>query len=107
MPHSQETQHNSTQSQFRVRHRAVRNSTYNRVAVAHCERYARPSSTHRSARLQLSPLPRVDFINQHPEYVVPNNAMNFISDDGGAEYNLCMCTVFSFPGRKTREEAER
>jgi len=23
--------------------------------------------------------------------------MNFVSDDGGAEYNLCMCMPFSFP----------
>jgi len=40
---------------------------------------------------------RVDFIRQHPQYVAPDNAMNFLSDDGGAEYNLCMCTFFSFP----------
>ncbi len=52
-------------------------------------------------------LPRVDFIDQHPEYVVPNNAMNFLSDDGGAKYNLCLCMVFSFPGPQTKEEAER
>lgn len=31
-----------------------------------------------------------DFINTHPEYVVPNNAMRFISDDGGDEFNLCI-----------------
>jgi len=31
-----------------------------------------------------------DFISQHPQYVAPDNAMSFLSDDGGAEYNLCM-----------------
>jgi len=31
-----------------------------------------------------------EFINEHPEYVAPNNAMKFVSDDGGTEYNLCM-----------------
>jgi len=30
-----------------------------------------------------------DFITVHPEYVARNNAMNFLSDNGGAEYNLC------------------
>jgi hypothetical protein len=25
----------------------------------------------------------------HPEHVAPDNAMAFVSDDGGANYNLC------------------
>jgi hypothetical protein len=28
---------------------------------------------------------------EHPEYVVQNNAMNFLSDNGGKDYNLCHC----------------
>jgi hypothetical protein len=35
---------------------------------------------------------RADFITEHPQYVAPNNAMNFLSDNGGASYNLCHCT---------------
>jgi alpha 1,2-mannosyltransferase len=27
----------------------------------------------------------------HPEHLVEGNAMNFISDNGGEEYNLCHC----------------
>ncbi|KAI0298254.1 glycosyltransferase family 15 protein [Russula brevipes] len=30
-----------------------------------------------------------DFIAEHPEYIVQNSAMDFISDNGGADYNLC------------------
>lgn len=32
-----------------------------------------------------------DFLKAHPEHVVEGNAMNFISDNGGEEYNLCHC----------------
>ena len=39
--------------------------------------------------------PCADFVAEHPEYVVPNNAMNFLSDNGGTDYNLCHCTSFS------------
>ena len=35
---------------------------------------------------------RSDFITEHPEYVAPNNAMNYLSDNGGTDYNLCHCT---------------
>jgi len=30
-----------------------------------------------------------DFVNEHPQYVAQGSAMNFLSDDGGNEYNLC------------------
>lgn len=30
-----------------------------------------------------------DFINEHEDYPVANNLMDFISDDGGDHYNLC------------------
>ncbi|KAF8496003.1 glycosyltransferase family 15 protein [Russula emetica] len=30
-----------------------------------------------------------DFIAEHPEYVVEKNAMDFLSDNGGSNYNLC------------------
>ncbi|KAI0004656.1 glycosyltransferase family 15 protein [Russula compacta] len=30
-----------------------------------------------------------DFITEHPEYVAQNSAMKFLSDNGGADYNLC------------------
>lgn len=33
----------------------------------------------------------LEFIKAHPEYLAEDNAMNFISDDGGHNYNLCHC----------------
>ncbi|KAI9430959.1 alpha-1,2-mannosyltransferase-like protein, partial [Lactarius psammicola] len=33
--------------------------------------------------------PTADFVNEHPEFVSPNSAMNFLSDNGGESYNLC------------------
>ncbi|KAG6848634.1 hypothetical protein H0H93_015320 [Arthromyces matolae] len=30
-----------------------------------------------------------DFMNLHPEYVAQNNALGFMSSDGGSSYNLC------------------
>ena len=32
-----------------------------------------------------------EFMEQHPEYIAKDNAMAFISDDGGNAYNLCHC----------------
>lgn len=32
------------------------------------------------------------FTEEYPQYVSDNNAMNFVSDDGGKSYNLCHCT---------------
>ncbi|KAH9847748.1 glycosyltransferase family 15 protein [Lenzites betulinus] len=29
------------------------------------------------------------FAKEHPEYIAPNNAMGYMSDDGGESYNLC------------------
>lgn len=33
----------------------------------------------------------IDFMAEHPEHVDPNNALQFLSDDGGETYNLCHC----------------
>ncbi|KAI0298235.1 glycosyltransferase family 15 protein [Russula brevipes] len=30
-----------------------------------------------------------DFMNEYPQYIAPKNAMGFLSDNGGADYNLC------------------
>jgi hypothetical protein len=35
-------------------------------------------------------------MTQHPEYVSPDSAMDFLSDDGGIEHNLCTCTTLFF-----------
>lgn len=32
-----------------------------------------------------------DFIQQHPEHIAEDNAMGFLSDDGGETYNKCHC----------------
>jgi len=59
--------------------------------------------TGRTVRLRLMPplsfTQHVDFMRDHPEYVAQNNAMAFLSDNGGIEYNLCHCTSFFFPPR--------
>lgn len=36
-----------------------------------------------------------EFTRENPDFVHPNNAMGYISDNGGESYNLCHCT-FSF-----------
>lgn len=41
-------------------------------------------------------LRRVEFIDMHPEYIAPDNAMKFISDNDGQEYNRCHCRSCSF-----------
>lgn len=33
----------------------------------------------------------LDFLKSHPEHLAEGNAMGFISDNGGEEYNLCHC----------------
>ena len=38
-----------------------------------------------------------EFMAEHPEYVAQNNAMSFLSDNGGSSYNLCHCTSFFLP----------
>ena len=59
-----------------------------RVAVAHCERYTYPflQPTARSHPPLLS-----EFIARHPQHLAPNNAMDFLSDNGGIDYNDCYC----------------
>ena len=32
-----------------------------------------------------------EFIKQYPQYLAPDNSMEFLSDDGGAKYNGCHC----------------
>lgn len=32
-----------------------------------------------------------EFIAEHPQYVSPQNSMNYLSDNGGETYNLCHC----------------
>ena len=46
-------------------------------------------------------LASAEFITQHPEYVAPDPAMDFLSDDGasGAERNLCTCTSTLLPAK--------
>lgn len=36
------------------------------------------------------------FIKDHPDYLKPNNLMNFVSDDNGGSYNLCHFVRYSF-----------
>lgn len=32
-----------------------------------------------------------EFMEKNPEVVAPDNAMDFLSDNGGTSYNLCHC----------------
>lgn len=32
-----------------------------------------------------------EFIEENPQYVAPDNAMRYLSEDGGDTYNLCHC----------------
>jgi alpha 1,2-mannosyltransferase len=36
-------------------------------------------------------------VAEHSEFVSPNSAMNFLSDNGGDRYNLCHCAFSSLP----------
>ena len=45
---------------------------------------------------------RVDFIAENPQYLHPDNSMDFLSDDSGETYNLCHCErIFSRRGLST------
>ena len=33
----------------------------------------------------------LDFMRLYPQHIAPDNALGFISDDGGERYNLCHC----------------
>lgn len=33
----------------------------------------------------------LDFTTEYPQFVAENNAMGFLSEDGGESYNLCHC----------------
>lgn len=32
-----------------------------------------------------------EFVAENPQYLAPNNSMDFLSDNGGQSYNLCHC----------------
>jgi hypothetical protein len=34
----------------------------------------------------------LDFIQEHPQLLPADNAMDFLSDDGGESYNRCHCS---------------
>ena len=49
----------------------------------------------------------IAFINENPGLVPADNAMAFLSDDGGESYNRCHCEfmymfLYSHPGHSTR-----
>ncbi|KAF7359002.1 Glycosyltransferase family 15 protein [Mycena sanguinolenta] len=37
-----------------------------------------------------------EFMKQNPSYVAPDNAMGFMSENGGQDYNMCHCASLSF-----------
>lgn len=61
--------------------------------------YGKPRKVLGSRCFTLGPLTgqwESDFLKDHPEHLVEGNAMGFISDDYGAEYNLCHCESFIY-----------
>lgn len=61
-----------------------------------CDRYAsRPLISPQQSTLTHAGPSFADFITEHPEHLAPNNAMNYLSDNGGASYNLCHCAFVS------------
>lgn len=66
--------------------------------MVHCARCALPCDSPTRALRAHAFHSHVGFITEHPEYVARNNAMGFLSDNGGADYNLCHCTSF-FPSK--------
>ena len=71
--------------------------------MVHLERYS--SSYHRHTDLRVCLRPFSDFVNEHPQYVAQSNAMNFLSNDAGAEYNLCHCTSIFLSSPRSKERA--
>ena len=43
-----------------------------------------------------------EFTESHPQYVKENNAMGYMSDDGGKSYNLCHCAYSLLRYRRSR-----
>jgi alpha 1,2-mannosyltransferase len=37
-----------------------------------------------------------EFMQAHPQYIVPDNAMRWMSNDGGITYNYCHCMPYPF-----------
>ena len=42
-----------------------------------------------------------EFVASHPQYVKENNAMGYMSDDGGNSYNLCHCAYCVLRSRRS------
>ena len=37
-----------------------------------------------------------EFIEENPQYVAPDNAMGYLSENGGETYNLCHCECWCY-----------
>ena len=71
--------------------------------MVHYTQYAPQHTDSRTCGSRFPALPpTVDFVREHPEYVAQNNAMAFLSDNGGVDYNLCHCTSY-LPSPRTQE----
>ena len=62
--------------------------------MATCQRYAIVDSFAIVSLLSWTTL--LDFIKEHPEYVAPDNAMGFLSQNGGETYSTCHCEPSAF-----------
>ena len=75
-------------SWIRIHDLDIRVPTHDRDALVHRTRYAiiQPFVPHSS-----QPHRDADFVAEHPEFVSPNSAMDFLSDNKGESYNFCHC----------------
>lgn len=48
-----------------------------------------------SYHLPHSQLSTIEFISEHPDFVASNNAINYLSDNGGETYKFCLCVPYS------------
>ena len=58
--------------------------------VVYSKRFLAPDR-HRLPRDPDLDVVTVEFVKLHPQYIAPNNSMEFISDDDGSGYNGCHC----------------
>ena len=79
---------------FRVHDLVIRVPAHDPDALVRRRRYAHPPFVFLTA---LNRIGTADFVAEHPEFVSPNSAMNFLSDDGGDSYNNCHCASLAIP----------
>ena len=71
-------------------------SPHDRGALVYCTRYV-PLTIFFPTFVPHSQLSTIESIAENTDLVAPNNAMNYLSDNGGKTYNLCHCAFLTPP----------